>query len=111
MKIFRQSHLILALALVAALVVASWAAFVPGFFRVHDFTHGARIAEYAQAFGEGQFPVRWSGNFGYGYGMPAFQFYAPLPYAVSSLAYWITGSMQIGLIALWIIPTIGAAWG
>jgi hypothetical protein len=27
-----------------------------------------------------EFPVRWSANFGFGYGMPLFNFYAPLPY-------------------------------
>lgn len=94
-----------------AMIIVSWATLHANFFRVHDFTHGARIAEFTRAFTDGHIPVRWSMNFGYGYGMPAFEFYAPLPYAVSGLFYWLSGSLHFALIALWIIPSLFGGWG
>ncbi|MBP7774219.1 hypothetical protein KA078_00345 [Candidatus Woesebacteria bacterium] len=66
------------------ILVASWAFFNPEFFYLHDYLHAARIAEMARGLQEGQLPVVWSGNFGFGYGMPLFLFYAPLPYAVGA---------------------------
>ncbi|MBD3279147.1 MAG: hypothetical protein GF390_00365, partial [Candidatus Pacebacteria bacterium] len=70
-------------------VAASWSLFHPQIFRVHDYVHAARIAEITRALSDGHFPVRWSANFGYGYGMPLFEFYAPLPYYIGSLFYWL----------------------
>lgn len=56
-------------------------------FHMHDYVHVSRIVEMNQALKDGQFPVRWSSNFGFGYGMPLFQFYAPLPYYVGTFFY------------------------
>lgn len=53
----------------------------------HDPHLQARIFEYAKGLGEGSFPVLWSSNYVYGYGMPLFQFYGPLPYFLGSLFY------------------------
>lgn len=61
--------------------------FEPTFFRVHDYVHAARIIEIIRGVQDGHFPVRWSSNFGYGYGMPLFEFYAPLPYYTGALFY------------------------
>ena len=61
-------------------ILANYALLHDGFFYLHDFTHASRITEMSQALQEGQWPVRWSDNFGYGFGMPLFNFYAPLPY-------------------------------
>jgi len=61
--------------------------FEPTFFRLHDYVHAARIIEIIRALQDGNFPVRWSSNFGYGYGMPLFEFYAPLPYYTGALFY------------------------
>ncbi len=58
-----------------------------GFFIPHDFTHAGRIAEMSRTFLAGNIPVRWSQNFGFGYGMPLFSFYAPLPYYVAVIPY------------------------
>jgi hypothetical protein len=60
------------------------------FFRVHDYTHATRIAEMGRALKDGAFPVRWSENFGFGFGMPLFNFYAPLPYFIGAL-FWLIG--------------------
>ncbi|OGG21561.1 hypothetical protein A3D03_02490 [Candidatus Gottesmanbacteria bacterium RIFCSPHIGHO2_02_FULL_40_13] len=63
---------------------------VKGYFPMHDDTQPARIFEMAQALKEGQFPVRWVGDLGYGAGYPLFNFYAPLPYYIGALVY-LTG--------------------
>ncbi len=79
---------------VAIVILSIWPLFQPEFFRVHDYTHAARIVEMAQGLKEGQFPVRWVGNLGYGYGMPLFSFYAPLPYYVGGFLYlWGVGAV------------------
>ena len=81
------------------------------FFRVHDYTHAARIAEMGRALKEGAFPVRWSENFGYGFGMPLFNFYAPLPYFVGAL-FWLIGFDVIVVIKLlYFISSFLAIWG
>jgi len=66
---------------------ALWPFFQPKFFHLHDWTHVARLVEMDQALKDGHFPVRWSRNLGYGYGMPQFNFYAPLPYYVAELIH------------------------
>lgn len=83
---FVKSYFVL-IALVLLFVLNSYSFFHSSFFHVHDFTHAARIAEMARALDEGQFPVRWSANFGYGFGMPLFNFYAPLPYFIGALFF------------------------
>ncbi len=54
--------------------------FHPGFFPVHDDTQVVRVQQMAEALKDGQFPVRWVKDLGYGYGYPLFNFYAPLAY-------------------------------
>src|SRR3989338_6804283 len=56
-----------------------------GFFPMHDDTQPARLYEMAQALADGQFPVRWVRDLGYGYGYPLFNFYAPFPYYIGAL--------------------------
>jgi hypothetical protein len=68
-------------------LASSWTLIRPGFFRIHDFVHGARVGEMARALADGHFPVRWSQNFGFGFGMPLFEFYAPLPYYIGGALY------------------------
>lgn len=60
-----------------------------GFFPIHDSTQTARIHQMAQSLSEGQFPVRWVKDLGYGYGYPIFNFYAPLPYYVGALIHFV----------------------
>lgn len=54
--------------------------FHSGFFSMHDDTQVVRVYEMAKALRDGQFPVRWVADLGYGYGYPIFNFYSPLPY-------------------------------
>lgn len=89
-----------------ALGVSVFALFHAEFFRVHDFTQGARIAEMFRGFQDGQIPVRWSANFGFGYGMPTFLFYGPFPYMVGALSYWLTRDLVFSLKLIWAIPSV-----
>jgi hypothetical protein len=92
-------------------IATSWSLFRPEFFRVHDYTSGARIAEMTLALKDGHFPVRWTQNFGYGYGMPLFEFYGPLPYYVGSIFYWLSGHLVGSLKFLYLIANIGTIIG
>ncbi len=61
--------------------------FRQGFFPMHDDTQVARVVTMGNALREGQFPVRWVSDLGYGYGYPIFNFYGPLPYYVGGFLY------------------------
>lgn len=65
----------------------------------------------ARGLQEGQFPVIWSQNLGYGYGMPVFEFYAPLPYYFGAFVYLAGFSLLNSVSALYIFATIGTAIG
>jgi hypothetical protein len=99
------------IALVLIVIASSWALLHPGFFRAHDYVHAARIAEMTTALEEGHFPVRWTRNFGYGYGMPLFEFYAPLPYYVGSLLYWLGLPIVPSVKALFLLSSVLTAIG
>ncbi|QQS44085.1 hypothetical protein IPM65_00565 [Candidatus Roizmanbacteria bacterium] len=45
--------------------------------------HAIRFVSYYKEIVEGQFPVRWTGQFHYGYGTTLFNFVYPLPYFVA----------------------------
>ncbi|NCN87788.1 MAG: hypothetical protein GW941_02740 [Candidatus Pacebacteria bacterium] len=90
---------------------SSWSLLRPGFFRAHDYVHGARIAEMTRALEDGHFPVRWSENFGYGFGMPLYEFYAPLPYYVGSLFYWLGVDLIVSVKIIFLIANIGSLIG
>jgi len=82
------------------------------FFPVHDFTSGARVFELHNTLKDGQFPPRWSENFGFGYGMPLFQFYAPLAFYIGEffhlLGFSILTSIKLTFTAFTIFGFIGA---
>lgn len=92
--------------LLITLLGCSWALFHPGMFRIHDFTHAARIAELLRALQDGHFPVRWSSNFGFGYGMPLFEFYAPLPFYTGALFYWLGLNLVLTVKLLFLLSSI-----
>ena len=91
------------------IILACWPLFHPEFFRVHDYTHVARLVEMVDALQVGHFPVHWSANFGYGYGMPLFLFYGPLPYYLASIPALI-GFSALNSIKLLIVFTHFTAW-
>ena len=59
--------------------------FLPGYFPMHDDAQVARVVVMKKALLDGQFPVRWVSDLGYGYGYPIFEFYGPLPYYVGGV--------------------------
>jgi len=81
---------------------AIWPLFRSDFFRMHDWLHVARLIELDVALKAGQFPARWAPDFGWGYGMPLFHFYSPLPYYLAELIHLIK------VPAVWAIKTIFA---
>lgn len=88
------------------ILATSWSLLHPQLFKVHDYVHAARVAEMARGIADGQIPVRWSANFGYGYGMPLFQFYAPLPYFIGALLWLINVPMELVVKLLFFIPSL-----
>lgn len=92
-------------------LLTSWYFLTPGMFYLHDFLHTARIAEMARALSDGHFPVRWSENFGYGYGMPLFEFYAPLPFYVGGLLALLGVPLLFVTKLLFVMCNIGTIWG
>ncbi len=76
--------------LILLTVATSWSIFYfPNLGMGHDGNHEARIFEMAAGLRDGIFPVIWSANLAYGYGMPLFEFYAPLPYLVGAIFHLI----------------------
>lgn len=69
---------------------------------MHDWTHVARLVELDLALKAGQIPPRWAPDLGWGYGMPLFHFYGPLPYYAAEILYLIK------LPAVWAIKTVFA---
>jgi len=81
------------------------------FFPLHDYTHVARLSEMHRALVDGYLPVRWSKNLGFGYGMPLFNFYAPLFYYVAEI-FHLLGFDYLNSIKLVLVATFGIGfWG
>jgi hypothetical protein len=77
----------------------------PGYFPMHDDTQVGRVIAMGRALKEGQFPVRWVADLGYGYGYPLYNFYAPLPYYAGGALY---AAGLSGLTATKIMFLLGA---
>lgn len=93
--------------LIIIFIASTWSLYTNQFFRVHDYTHGARITEMAISLKEGRFPVRWSPNFGFGFGMPLFNFYAPLPYYLAALLFNLGLPLIFTIkLALYLLPNL-----
>jgi len=92
--------------LLALFFVSSRVFFFHPLFFTHDFVHGARIVAMASGLAEGNWPVRWSSEFGYGYGMPLFEFYAPLPFFVGSLFYLAGFSLSFSVKSLFVLANL-----
>lgn len=104
-------RLFVPLALVIIIFACSWSLFRPGLFVVHDYLHAARIGEMVSMLADGQLPPRWSSNFGFGYGMPLFQFYAPLPYLLGSAFHFGGLPLELNIKLLFILTNIMTAVG
>lgn len=87
--IFKKTSALSVIVGITILTILSWFALKPltqaGFFPMHDDTQVARVAVMGKAIVDGQFPVRWVSDLGYGYGYPIYNFYGPLPYYVGAI--------------------------
>lgn len=109
---FLMSKKIRLIILAVIFLASSWSLLItPKFFRVHDYTHGARIVEMTRALADGHFPVRWTKNLGYGFGMPLFEFYGPLPFYWGSLIYWLTGNLVWSLKSIILVANLATLVG
>lgn len=75
-----------------------------GFFPMHDDTQVGRVVAMGKALRNGQFPVRWVADLGYGYGYPIFNFYGPLPYYIGGFLYTLGVS---GIAATKVMLAVG----
>lgn len=92
----KHHHLVISSLLLIILVATSWSLVRAGLGTGHDLNHQARIYEMAAGLREGDFPVIWSQNFAFGYGMPLFEFYAPLPYYFGAACYLLGRQFDFG---------------
>lgn len=69
-----------AILLLLAILGVSFSLTRPGYFFMHDDIQVMRLFEMEQCFLDGQLPCRWAANMGSNFGLPLFNFYAPLPY-------------------------------
>ena len=110
--IHNKSNLIQVVFLLVILFACSWSLLIPGLGSGHDLNHQARIFEMARGLKEGVFPVIWSENLGFGFGMPLFEFYAPLPYFFGAVWYIIgfnlTDSVKLMMLFANILTVLGA---
>lgn len=113
-KSTRGQHSAVAVALCMTILASAWALFRPGTFFIHDTLHVARSVEMWSAIRDGHWPPRWSSNFGFGYGIPLFEFYAPLPSYFGALLVGLNASPEIVLKTLLLIPSVltvtGSYW-
>lgn len=93
-------------------ILLSWWAIGPLFHRfmfpIHDNTQVVRVYEMAKALKDGQFPVRWVADLGYGFGYPIFNFYSPLPYYVGALFVILGFDVLVATKLMFIIGILAA---
>lgn len=80
-------------AVIVVILLCFWAVkslFVPGYFTAHDDEQIARIFVLDKAIKDGEIPVRWVSDLGFGFGYPLFNFYPPLSYYAADL-FHLTG--------------------
>ena len=90
-----------------------WAAkalLVPGFFTIHDDEQIARLFELDSALSDGQFPVRWVSDLGFGFGYPFFNFYPPFVYYLGELFHKIGFSFIDSMKAVVFVGFLGSSF-
>lgn len=93
----KYGNLFVLILLFILLVACSWWLILPGLGVGHDLNHQARVFEMSIGLKEGVFPVIWSRNLTYGFGMPLFQFYAPLPYFFGGVMHLIGFDLAVSV--------------
>lgn len=93
----KYGNLLVVTLLLVLLFACSWWLVLPGLGVGHDLNHQARVFEMSLGLREGVFPVIWSRNLTYGFGMPLFQFYAPLPYFFGGVMHLIGFNLALSV--------------
>jgi len=86
-----------------------WSLLRPGFFFMQDDMQAMRILQMHKCVLDLQIPCRWVPDMGYGYGYPAFQYYAPLPYYAGEAFHLIGFSIIDSVKAVFIATFLGSA--
>lgn len=98
------------LLLLVALSFFTWAALIPqGFFTFHDLQQVARLYELDKALWAGQFPVRFVGGLGFGYGYALFNFYPPFIYYLGEFFHLFGFSFVDSIKLVWFTALLGSA--
>lgn len=104
-----KRHIVLLVLVLLAVIPQLRLLFSPGFYPMHDDTQVARVVAMGKALRNGQFPVRWVQDLGYGYGYPIYNFYAPLPYYVGGVLYAVGINGLYATKLMFIIGVLAAA--
>ena len=80
--------------------------FNDGFFTIHDNTQVERVFQMTKSISDGQFPVRWVDDLGYGYGYPIFNFYAPLPYYIGGFFNLVLSDSLLATKIMFVLGTV-----
>ena len=84
--------------------------FHSGFYPMHDDQQVARLFELNKAIKDGQFPVRWVRDLGFGYGYPLFVFYPPFVYYLGELFHLIGFSLIDSIKIVIITGMFASGW-
>lgn len=89
MKIFTNPNFVAILFLIILTIPAVKSLTIPGFYSSHDGidNHTVRIAQYARAIGDGQFPPRHANSLYKGFGSPIFVYIYPIPYLLGAVLH------------------------
>lgn len=82
--------------------------FLPGLFSHHLDDQILRIEQIDKCLKDFQIPCRWTPDLGGLYGIPLFNYVAPLPYYLGGIFYLITGSLILSYKSTFIIAFISA---
>src|SRR5204862_151047 len=76
--------------LLTLLIVPSFISLVrPGFFTMQDDLQAFRLEQLDTCIQDLQIPCRWTMDAGFGYGYPAVNYYAPLPFYVGEMFHLV----------------------
>lgn len=104
MRLKRYSFLI---GLVLSLILL-WSLFLPGFPAHHLDDQILRIEQIDKCIRDFQIPCRWTPDLGGLYGIPLFNYVAPLPYYLGEIFYFITGNLILSYKLTFIIAFLSS---
>ncbi len=92
-------------------LLSSWRLFRPGYPSMQDDIQVFRLKQFDQCLKDKQIPCRYISGGGLGYGYPLYNFYSPLPYAVSEIFHLIGFSYLNSIKIVFIIPAFLRIFG